>query len=105
MPKQHTKEFITEMKIRLEAEKKRLKRELGQTSDFPEYGRSDEDNATEIADYQATASASNAIIERLRNVQTALDRINDGTYGITDNGETIPEERLRANPAATTIIT
>lgn len=103
--KHHSPEFIQEMNLQLKAEKDRLEQELRTIgSKFPEYGRNEEDNATEIADYQATSATESTLEERLRNVTDALNRIKIGTYGITENGQIIPEQRLRANPAATTII-
>jgi len=104
--KHHSPELIQEMNLQLKAEKDRLEQELRAIgSKFPEYGRNEEDNATEIADYQATSATESTLEERLRNVTEALNRIKRGTYGITEDGQTIPEKRLRANPAATTIIT
>lgn len=109
----HRPEFVAEMKTKLEEEQETLMRELGSLgkphggeyeSDFPDYGRNDEENATEVADFQASASTTDALEERLKNVQAALTRIEDGTYGVTVDGDVIPEERLRANPAASTII-
>lgn len=109
----HSKEFIDEMKGRLLQEKAMLEGELGIISDenkgdyqakYPEYGRHEEENADEVADYQARAAATEAAESRLENVIAALKRIEEGTYGETDEGELIPEGRLRANPAATTIL-
>lgn len=104
--KHHSPEFIQEMNLQLKAEKDHLEQELRALgSEFPEYGRNEEDNATEIADYQATSATESTLEEHLRNVTEALNRIKIGTYGITEDGQIIPEKRLRANPAATTIIT
>jgi RNA polymerase-binding transcription factor DksA len=109
----HSPEFISEMKSLLQEEQKRLKDDLEAIAkrsggeykaNFPDYGRNDEDNATEIGDYTATASTESTLEERLRNVEAALERINQGNYGITAEGELIPQERLRANPAATTTV-
>ncbi len=42
---------------------------------------------------------------RLKEIDAALERINHGTYGICDiDHEPIEEERLRANPAASTCV-
>jgi DnaK suppressor protein len=97
---QHNPAFIEEMKKWLEADKEHLQQELAHKG-FPEYGRNDEDNATEIADYESTLAAQNVLQERLKNVLAALQRIEDGTYGVTASGALIPESRLKANPAAT----
>ena len=105
------------MKQALVAEQASLQKELGATThadkegghedyeaNFPDYGRNDEDNAAEMADYQAASSTARAVEERLDEVKAALQRIQEGTYGVTQDGEVIPEDRLRANPAATTVI-
>ena len=113
MNQMHTDEFISEMRGVLEQEEGRLKAELKAIShkhgadteaDFPNYGRNDEDNATEIADYQALSSTATVIEERLKSVQGALERIKVGTYGLTADGKKIPVARLRANPAADTLV-
>lgn len=101
MLKTRSPQFIREMKGLIEAEKAKLGQELAKTEDFPEYGRDEEDNATEIADYTATQATREAKEARLRELNAALARIETGTYGLDSNGKLIPEERLRANPAAT----
>lgn len=109
----HKPEFIAEMKERLIQEKQQLLKELGLLThkegdeykvDFPEYGRHDEDNATEVADFGAKLATSTVAEERLAEVDAALERIEKGSYGVTSDGEVIPEARLNANPAATTIV-
>lgn len=113
MTNQHKPEFIAEMNKVLQKEKKQLENKLNSIAhkegddyqaNFPDYGRNDEDNATEIADYQATSSTENTLEQRLHSIQDALKRIDNNTYGVTENGDLIPEDRLQANPAATTII-
>jgi len=109
----HSPDFIAEMKTKLTQERDQLAARLktmahesgGENqANFPDYGRSEEDNATEIGDYVATAATEEAIEDRLHNIEAALERIEAGTYGLTSDGELIPEERLRANPSATTIV-
>lgn len=73
-------------------------------ANFPDYGRDEEENANESADFEAVQATTEALESRLEEVKAALDRINQGNYGVTRGGEVIPEERLRANPAATTIV-
>jgi RNA polymerase-binding transcription factor DksA len=96
------KQKLVEEKTRLEADLNIIASKKG--AKFPDYGRSDEDNATEIGDYTATAATETALTERLRSIDEALQRIQDNTYGITAEGEFIPENRLKANPAATTLV-
>jgi len=109
----HTKQFIAEMTQFLNQEKIEIEKDLktdahnedgDEVANFPEYGRHDEDNATEIADYTATSAVLESKESRLKEVKLALDRVADSKYGITDEGNKIPEKRLRANPAATTTV-
>ena len=100
----YTPEFIAEMKKALEAEKVILDKEINVTGDFPEYGRNNEDNVTEMADYQASKSTESTLEERLVNVNAALERMDQGSYGVTSDGSSIPEDRLRANPAADSVV-
>ena len=109
----HTQAFVDEMKQRLISEQEQLTKELAElgheadgdhTAKYPEYGRNPEENATEIADFQARFSTTETLEERLQEVEEALRRIEKGSYGTTSDGTIIPEERLRANPAATTLV-
>lgn len=113
MSETHAPQFIEEMKARLSSEKMALEQELkggarlengDYQAKFPDYGRDEEDNATEVADYTSMSATTEALEERLASVNEALQRIEIGRYGITDSGELIPEARLRANPAAATTI-
>ena len=108
----HSHEFIEEMKQRLLEEKKQLSKGLDNLAhkengdfqaNFPEYGRNEEENVTEMADYAALNATTEAAETRLKEVDDALRSIAEGTYGVTKNGEMIPEDRLRANPAANTL--
>ena len=100
----HTSDFIEEMKQRLLEEKKALAGEVKESSEFPDYGRSEEENADEVADYQALKATNSAASQRLAEIDAALEAIEKQTYGVTEDGTIIPEDRLRANPAATTVI-
>lgn len=109
----HSPEFIEEMKAALEGEKAQIEKELKHiahkehgdyTANSPEYERDEEVNANESADLAAREATTEAIEARLKDVDAALGRITAGTYGRTSEGKNIPEERLRANPAATTLI-
>lgn len=91
------------MKNLLEKEEREIQQDIDNIS-FPEYGRNEEDNATEMGDYTASAAMKNNLEERLHNIREALNRIEEGNYGYTPEGEIIPEDRLRANPAATSTI-
>jgi len=113
MPTHHSAEFIAEMKQRLEAEREQLRSRLKGNAHLdhgnyvgtaPEYERDEEENAMEAADQVAIEEITETEEARLKEVEAALGRLAAGTYGVTPAGDTIPEERLRANPAATTIV-
>src|SRR5699024_4109830 len=57
------------------------------------------DAATEFVDRQTEFAEENLNMEQLREVNEALERMKDGTYGIcVDTGEEISYERLKAKP-------
>ncbi|MDA1024538.1 MAG: TraR/DksA family transcriptional regulator [bacterium] len=101
------KEFIEEMKTVLQDEQKRLMHALKNSTaggKFPEYG-DDEDDANEIADFTNNLSVDSQLAKELRDIRSALSRIDDGTYGIDKyTGEEIEEDRLRARPTSTSSV-
>lgn len=109
----HTQDFIKDMKAKLEEERAQILDEFKDDShmtdgevqaNFPDYGRSEEDNVTEMEEYQSLAAITATSKQRLIEIEDALGRIEAGKYGLTDEGQEIPEARLRANPAATTLV-
>jgi|SRR3989344_4629993 len=71
--------------------------------------KSDRDRAdeTEVADDLETLETNNAVINqleiKLKEVNSALQKIENGTYGVCEiGGEKIEEDRLEANPSAKT---
>ena len=74
-------------------------------SRFPDYGASQEDNATEVADYEDELSIEQDLERALRDVDAALDRVAHETYGqCSVCGKAIEVERLRLLPATTLCI-
>lgn len=75
-------------------------RELeGQGDDFSETDSGDMSQS--IFDREMDASVGEQIKRRLREVERALQKIEEGTYGICDDtGESIPRGRLEAVPEA-----
>lgn len=106
--------FVTEMKERLEAEKARLEKDLGgfaapdpqaKQQDFnttyQDFGDDEDENANEIAAYSNNLALEGALEKELRDINNALGRIEDGTYGVCKYcGSDIQENRLRARPTA-----
>ena len=108
---QKFQEILTNEKELLEKELA----EVGQKNSNGEWEVTSDDIDAEKADKIDTADnmeelhTRNAVLEtlavRLKNINNALTRIENNTYGICEVGETehkIEEDRLEANPAATT---
>jgi RNA polymerase-binding transcription factor DksA len=100
------KELLLQRKAELERElsafaKRSAKEPGGFQTRFPEYGRSSEDNAAEVADYSALRSMEQNLEEHLEKVKRALQRIAEGTYGKCEQcGKEIERARLEAEPVA-----
>lgn len=103
-----------ELKDQLLAEKERLERDLGVVAErtdagyearFPEVGPDEDENATEVDEFTGNLGVENALVVQLRDVTDALARMEVGTYGICEKtGKEIPLARLRAYPAARTVV-
>lgn len=103
---------------KLEAEKKVLEEELSKVGrknpDNPgDWEAIQTDKETDMADdnvvadrieeYDDNLAIVNTLETRYQELKSALERIQDGTYGIcTVGGEEIDAERLEANPSAST---
>ncbi|MFW5884885.1 MAG: TraR/DksA family transcriptional regulator [Patescibacteria group bacterium] len=73
---------------------------------YEDYGRDKEDNAEEVEDYATRVGITESLEKDLKNVEEALRKIEEGTYGICENcNEEIPLERLKVYPAAKNCIT
>jgi DnaK suppressor protein len=60
-----------------------------------------EDDAQKLAALELEGNLSAAENDRLSNVERALQKIEDGSYGLSDaSGAAIPIERLEATPEA-----
>lgn len=123
IPSMRTDIDITHFKEKLLDEKKILEGELshlgrinpenkndweatpGDLSDI-QTARADENElADEFEDFEERNATQNQLENRLLEVNAALTRIEDGTYGICEiSKEPIEKERLEANPAARTTI-
>jgi RNA polymerase-binding protein DksA len=64
------------------------------------------DTGTKTFEREQEISLANSILERINQVERALERLDDGTYGWCERcGSTIPVERLAAFPSATLCVT
>ena len=72
-------------------------------SDVETGGAEDGDIADNIEELENKRGVLNQLEARLNEVKKALQNIEDGKYGLCEvSGEEIEEDRLEANPAATT---
>ena len=99
------KQQLVQEKARLEDELARLANKEGDEeyeAKFEDLGRSEEDNAEEVENYAANLSITDTLEKNLKDVNDALERIKDGTYGkcANCNEKDIKIERLKAYPAA-----
>ncbi|HOI60118.1 MAG TPA: TraR/DksA C4-type zinc finger protein [Candidatus Pacearchaeota archaeon] len=110
------KEFIEKQKVRLEKEKEELERLLSgfaskdeQSSNdwntkYPDIApdeRDPEDAADEVEEYVDLLPQEYTLEIKLKNVNEALDKVKNGTYGICENcKKEMTKERLEANPSA-----
>lgn len=63
------------------------------------------DMADEVEEFDNALGINAVLEEKLEEINLALERIEKGTYGKCEvGGEEIPEDRLRANPAARTCV-
>ena len=109
------KEFLETIKKKLFDDKARLEKELtkfskketaeGAESTFPNYGDTEEDNAHEVADYEANLSIGNDLEKSLRYVKSALKKIENNEYGICKYcHKPIEQKRLLARPTSSACI-
>jgi len=63
------------------------------------------DSATQVFNKEEILYERNRLMGRLEEIEEALNRIQSGTYGISEvSGKPIPVERLRAMPTAKTLV-
>lgn len=111
------KAFISQISDILTEEKERLEKELGQfahknpneegdyNADFPNYGDEEDDNAREVADFTVNKTLEVTLEKKLRDVNAALKRIKDNSYGICKyTGQPIEKKRLLARPTSSSSV-
>lgn len=112
------KKLIEELKQKLESEKESIQKELesfAKKDDKPEgdwetkYPNREEgdkeEEADEVGEYENMLSVEYSLELKLKNVNSALEKIQNGTYGICERcGKEIDDERLKACPEAVTCL-
>lgn len=101
---------LEDLKKKLLEEKARLEKDLAKLANkdgddyearFEEIGRSEEDNADEMEQYMDDRSVTETLERSLKEVEEALERIEQGTYGTCANcHQEIPVKRLEVYPSA-----
>ena len=75
--------------------------EASANADTRDQAREYEDDAQKLAPLELEGNLEAADDDRLSNIERALQKIEDGTYGLSDaSGAPIPIERLEAAPEA-----
>lgn len=112
------KAFLKQMNTVLEEEKKRLEDELSKfahrnpkavqtdfETNFPNMGEKEDENASEVAQFSDNLSIENELEKALRDVESALQRMESGMYGICQYcKQEIDERRLLARPTSSSCI-
>ncbi len=108
--------ILAELKTKLLTEKTRLEEELSRfakstgipghyETTMEEIGTDMDENATEVEGYVDNLAVEKNLEHELQEVLAALDRMEQGTYGICEKtGTEISIDRLRAYPAARTAV-
>jgi len=106
--------FVKEMKAVLEKSRTALLTELkaaeqlnqkGEVGHFPDYGDKEDENAAEVATFSDNLSLIKRLQDSLEDVEGALQRIEQGSYGICKYcHQPIDIQRLRARPESSSCI-
>ncbi len=108
------KEFIEQIKRKLEEKRASIEKELGRfakksskmeddwNSIFPKFDHGDiEEAADEVEEYTSRLSVEFSLENKLRDIRIALKKIEKGCYGICEECERpISKERLKVCPEA-----
>jgi RNA polymerase-binding protein DksA len=103
--------FLGDVKRRLLKEYDRLMGRVSSLMDkgktlWHEHGDKEDDNASEVSEFQDTLSLGKNLEKNLDDVKAALQQVDAGTYGMCSNcGKPIEEARLKLVPSATLCIT
>ncbi len=111
-------QFFKEMQLALAEEKQKLESELAGlthrtnqphgailTVEYANFGESEDENASEIAQYGDNLSLEQELESALKDVESALAAIEGGTYGVCKYcKQKISDDRLRARPTSTSCV-
>ena len=108
---ERAKEKLTAEKARVEGLVEELKHEVGDqdeadsAGDLSDYAQHPADSGTDTFEREKDIAIIDGLEAELNELQAALDRIDQGTYGLDEQtGEPIDPARLEARPEARTNI-
>ncbi|QNK01159.1 TraR/DksA family transcriptional regulator [Dyella telluris] len=102
-------EFIAQQRKRLEALQRQVlggelsvnARKRAFTEEHGDEAQEFEDSAQDLAQEEVRQAQHDVDEQRVNDIQRALEKIDDGTYGYSDDsGDPIPKARLEAKPEA-----
>ena len=106
--------FLKKIEEKLLAEKEKVEHELselavpassGQETAFPDYGEQSGENAAEVASFDSDLSLKNVLNDTLRDINSSLKRLAEGTYGTCKYcGKEISHERLEIRPTSSSCV-
>jgi DnaK suppressor protein len=92
---------LIELRRRILAVRQGQESEQASDSESQGQAREYEDDAQHLAALELQGNLAAADVERMRSIERALQKIGDGTYGLSDGSVApIPLERLEASPEA-----
>ena len=106
--------FLSIIKDKLKKQREKIKKQLAEISNrskrkggysyeakFPEYGRSEDENANEVADFADSISLGKSLENSLTETELALKKITNNQYGICEScKKKINRQRLEILPTA-----
>jgi RNA polymerase-binding transcription factor len=103
---------LEQVQTLLEARRRQLADELAELTKPPEagsnlsFGKRIGEGTTEAVERISSTAAARSIAATLAEVDRALEKVDEGTYGRCDNcGQPVASERLEAIPFATLCVT
>jgi DnaK suppressor protein len=103
---------LEEVQALLQARRRQLAEELAELTKPPEagsnlsFGKRIGEGTTEAVERISSTAAARSIATSLAEVDRALEKVDEGTYGLCDDcGQAISSERLEAMPSATLCVT
>jgi RNA polymerase-binding protein DksA len=107
-------EFLEKIKEDLLKQKEQLEKELSEfrqtknsnsSASFPQYGDEADENAQEVSQYTTDLETKKILESTLKDVDSALDQIKKGTYGVCKYcGKEIEEKRLEIRPFSSSCV-